>query len=115
MENGNTKEDSNITADAEAKESAEAQSTDNGNKCGGGDDVLKQADAPKINESAPPDQSKREKPRGRKSVVLSDFRGKGDKVYRQSGENRNMGIYCGNSGVLQETPRGSPAKQAYTI
>ena len=47
---------------------------------------------------------------GRKSAVLSDFRGKGDKVYRQSGENQNMGIYCGKSGVSQETSRGSPAK-----
>ena len=46
----------------------------------------------------------------RKSAVLSDFRGKGDKVYHPSGENRNMGIYGGKSGVSQETPRGSPAK-----
>ena len=112
VENGNTKEDSNITADAEAKESAEAQSTDNGNKCGGGDDVLKQADAPKINESAPPDQSKREKPRGRKSVVLSDFRGKGDKVYRQSGENRKSGVYCGKNEFLSANVRGSPQSAA---
>ena len=36
-------------------------------------------------------------------------------VYQQNGENRKSGVYCGNSGVLQETPRGSPAKQAYTI
>lgn len=45
---------------------------------------------------------------GRKSAVLSDFSGKGDKVYRQSGENRKSGIYGGKSGVSQETPRGSP-------
>ena len=78
----------NSNADGDSNVNTEAQSTAEGDKCGGGDDVLKQADAPKINESAPPDQSKREKPRGRKSAVLSDFRGKGDKVYRQSGENR---------------------------
>ena len=63
-----------------------------------------------MKKSAPPEQSKREKPRGREIAVLSDFSGKDDKVYRQSGENRNMGIYCGKSGVLQETPRSSPAK-----
>ena len=51
----------------------------------------------------------------RESAVLSDFRGKGDKVYRQSSENRNLGVYGGISGVSQETSRGSPAKQAYTI
>lgn len=51
----------------------------------------------------------------RESVVLSDFRGKGDKVYRQSSENRNLGVYGGISGVSQETSRGSPQKQATTI
>ena len=69
-----------------------------------------QSEQLKRNDDAPPEQSKREKPRGREIAVLSDFRGKGDKVYRQSGKNRNMGIYCGNSGVSQEIPRGSPAK-----
>lgn len=67
------------------------------------------ADAPPKDSGTPRNQC------GRKSAVLSDFRGKGDKVYRQSGENRNMGIYGGKSGVSQETPRGSPQKQAYTI
>lgn len=67
----------------------------------------------KSNESAPPEQSKREKPRGRKSAVLSEFRGKGDKVYRQSGENRNMGIYCGKNEVLSAEVRGSPQKRSY--
>ena len=108
VKNSNTKEDRNNTA--EAKEYAEAQSTAEGDKCSGGDDGQKQANAPQSTESAPPEQSKREKTRGRKSAVLSDFRGKGDKVYRQSGENQNMGVYGGKSGVSQETPRGSPAK-----
>ena len=62
------------------------------------------ADAPPKDSGTPTNQC------GRKSAVLSDFRGKGDKVYRQSGKNRNSGVYCGKSGVLQETPRGSPAK-----
>ena len=48
---------------------------------------------------------------GRKSAVLSDFRGKGDKVYRQSGENRNMGIYCGKNEVLSAKVRGSPQNE----
>lgn len=64
--------------------------------------VWKQADAPPKDSGTPINQC------GRKSGVLSDFRGKGDKVYPQSGENRNMGIYGGKSGVSQETPRGSP-------
>ena len=70
-----------------------------------------EADAPQSKESAPPEQSKREKPRGRKSAVLSDFRGKGNKVYRQSGENRNSGVYCGKNEVLSANVRGSPAKK----
>ena len=64
-----------------------------------------------INADAPPkDSGTLTNQCERKSAVLSDFRGKGDKVYRQSGKNRNSGVYCGQSGVLQETPRGSPAK-----
>ena len=110
VKNCNANGDSNVNA--EAKESAEAQSTAEGDKCSGGDDGQKQADAPKSNESAPPEQSKREKTRGRKSAVLSDFRGKGDKVYRQSGENRNMGIYCGKNEVLSANVRGSPQSAA---
>ena len=51
-----------------------------------------------------------EKPKGRKIADLSEFCGCGDKRYHPSGENRNMGIYCGKSGVSQETSRGSPAK-----
>ena len=97
-------------SNAKAKESAETQSTAEGDKCGGGDDVRKQADAPQSTESAPPDQSKREKPRGREIVYFSAFCGFGDKRYHPSSENRNLGVYCGKSGVLQLTPRGSPAK-----
>ena len=48
---------------------------------------------------------------GRKLADLSDFRGKGDKRYRPSGENRNMGIYCGKNEVLSANARGSPAKK----
>ena len=73
--------------------------------------VWKQADAPQNKESAPPEQSKREKTRGRKSAVLSDFRGKGDKECHPSGENRNMGIYCGKNEVLSANVRGSPQKR----
>lgn len=67
------------------------------------------ADAPPTDRGTPINQCEQ------KLAVLSDFRSKGDKVYRQSGENRNMGIYGGKSGVSQETLRGSPQKQAYTI
>lgn len=67
------------------------------------------ADAPPKDSGTPRNQC------GRKSAVLSDFSGKGDKVYRQSGENQKSGVYGGKSGVSQETPRGSPQKQASTI
>lgn len=59
-------------------------------------------------DAPPEDSGKPTKQCGRKSAVLSDFRGECDKVYRQSGENPNLGIYSGNLGVPQETPRGSP-------
>lgn len=103
----------NRTNNAEAKESAGSQSTAEGNKCGGGDDVRKQADAPKSNESAPPEQSKREKPRGREIAVLSEVCGCGDKRYHPSGENRNMGVYGGKNEVLSAEVRGSPQKRSY--
>lgn len=112
VENCNTKEDSNSTADAEAKESARLQSTAEGNKCSGGDDVLKQADAPPSTENAPPEKSKCEKPRGRKMAYFSAFCGRGDKRYHPSGENRNMGIYCGKNEVLSANVRGSPQSAA---
>ena len=62
------------------------------------------ADAPPKDSGTPTNQCER------KSAVLSDFRGKGDKRYHPSGENRNLGVYGGKSGVSQETSRGSPAK-----
>lgn len=108
VKNCNADSDSNSTA--EAKESAEAQSTAEGNECSGGDDVQKQAYAPKSNESAPPEQSKREKPRGREIAYFSEFCGRGDKRYHPSGENQNMGIYCGKNEVLSANVRGSPQK-----
>ena len=108
VENCNANGDSNVNA--EAKESAEALSTSEGDKCSGGDDGRKQANAPQSTESAAQEQSKREKPKGRKIADLSEFCGCGDKRYHPSGENRNMGIYGGKSGVSQETSRGSPAK-----
>ena len=97
---------------AETKESAEAQSTTAGDKCGGGDNVQKQADAPQSNESAPPDPSKREKTRGREIAYLSEFCSRGDKECHPSGENRNMGIYCGKNEVLSANVRGSPQSAA---
>ena len=63
------------------------------------------ADTPPKDSGTPTNQC------GRKIAVFSEFSGKDDKVYRQSGENRNSGVYCGKSRVLQETPRGSPAKK----
>lgn len=100
----------NRTNNAEAKESAGSQSTAEGDKCCGGDDGRKQADAPKINESAPPEKSKREKPRGREIAVLSEVCGCGDKRYHPSGENRNMGVYGGKNEVLSAEVRGQPTK-----
>lgn len=64
------------------------------------------ADAPPKDSGTPINQC------GRKSAVLSDFRGKGDKVYHPSGENRNMGIYCGKNEVLSAKVRGSPQSAA---
>lgn len=49
---------------------------------------------------------------GRKIANLSEFRGKGDKVYHPSGKNRNMGIYCGKNEVLSANVRGSPQSAA---
>lgn len=50
---------------------------------------------------------------GRKIADLSEFYGCGDKRYHPSGENRNMGIYCGKNEVLSAEVRGSP--QSATI
>lgn len=119
-EEAKTQAADNVVADIEsnanvATENAsnEAETADNTSNDKADEPKEKQqhtdADAPPKDSGTPRNQC------GRKSAVLSDFRGKGDKVYRQSGENRNSGVYCGNSGVSQETQRGSPAKQASTI
>ena len=107
---GNCNADGDSNVNGEAKDYAEAQSTAEGNKYGGCDNVPKQANAPQSTESAPPEQSKREKTRWRKIAYFSEFCGCGDKECHPSGENRNLGVYGGISGVSQETPRGSPAK-----
>ena len=109
VENCTADGDSNVNA--EAKEYAEAQSTAEGDKCSGGDYGRKQANAPQSTESAPPEQSKREKTRGREIAYFSEFCGCGDKECHPSGENRNMGIYCGKNEVLSANVRGSPAKK----
>lgn len=110
-ENRNADSDSNVNA--EANVSAEIQSTAEGNECSGGDDGQKQADAPRSTESAPPEQSNREKTRGREIADLSEFCGRGDKRYHPSGENRNLGVYCGNNEVLSANARGSPQKEQH--
>ena len=48
----------------------------------------------------------------RKSADLSEFCGCGDKECHPSGENRNMGIYCGKNEVLSANVRGSPQKRS---
>ena len=111
------------TAQSTGKDTAEPQPNGNADKAtqsGGNSDSPQAAskdggrtETPPKNEVPP--KSPANKTIGRKSVVLSDFRGKGDKVYRQNGENRNLGVYGGISGVSQETSRGSPQKQATTI
>lgn len=111
------------TAQSTGKDTAEPQPNGNADKAtqsGGNSDSPKAAskdggrtETPPKNEVPP--KSPANKTIGRKSAVLSDFRGKGDKVYRQNGENRNLGVYGGISGVSQETSRGSPQKQATTI
>lgn len=111
------------TAQSTGKDTAEPQPNGNADKAtqsGGNSDSPQAAskdggrtETPPKNEVPP--KSPANKTIGRKSAVLSDFRGKGDKVYRQSSENRNLGVYGGISGVSQETSRGSPQKQTSTI
>lgn len=48
---------------------------------------------------------------GREIAYFSEFCGRGDKRYYPSGENRNMGIYCGKNEVLSANVRGSPQKR----
>ena len=126
-DNAEPSAETSCTASSTAEENGtnNAKAVENGNadkatQSGGNSDSPQAAsqdggrtETPPKNEVPP--KSPANKTIGRKSADLSEFCGCGDKRYHPSGENRNMGIYCGNSGVLQETPRGSPAKQAYTI
>ena len=121
-DNAEPSAETSCTASSTAEENGtnNAEAVENGNadkatQSGGNSDSPQAAskdggrtETPPKNEVPP--KSPANKTIGRKSAVLSDFRGKGDKVYRQSGENRKSGVYCGKSGVLQVTPRGSPAK-----
>ena len=98
----------NVATETESKANAEtAQST--------GNDIAKEPKEKQQHtdaDSPPKDSVKPINQCGRKLVVLSDFRGKGDKVYHPSGENRNMGIYCGKNEVLSANVRGSPQSAA---
>lgn len=101
----------NVTTDSESianvatESEADAETADStGNDTAEPVAKQHQVDAPPKDSGTPRNQC------GRKSAVLSDFRGKGDKVYRHDSENANLGVYSGKSGVSQETPRGSPAK-----
>ena len=109
--------ESNANVATESESAANAEAADStGKDTAEPEETTEQSTAINAGKETPPKDSGT--PRNqceRKSAVLSDFRGKGDKVYRQSGENRNIGVYGGKSGVSQETPRGSPQKQASTI
>ena len=98
--------ESNANVATESKANAETSDSTGNDTANEPKEKQQQSDA----DAPPKDSVKPINQCGRKSAVLSDFRGKGDKVYRQSGENRNMGVYGGKSGVSQETSRGSPAK-----
>lgn len=104
----------NCKANGDSKANAEtADST--GNDTAEPAETSEQSTASNAKKDTPPkDSVKPINQCGRKSADLSDFRGKGDKVYRQSGENRNMGIYCGKNEVLSANVRGSPQSAAKT-
>lgn len=107
---GNVVADSegNANVATESKSKVDAETTDSTGNDTANEPKAKHhqadADAPQKDSGTTKNQC------GRKLAVLSDFRGKGDKVYRQSGENQNLSVYDGKSGVLQKTLRGSPAK-----
>ena len=110
--NGSADSESNANVATESKANAET-SKSTGNDTANEPKEKQQhteADAPQSNESAPPEQSKREKTRGRKIAYFSEFCGCGDKECHPSGENRNMGIYCGKNADSRANARGSPAK-----
>ena len=123
-DNAEPSAETSCTASSTAEENGtnNAEAVENGNadkatQSGGNSDSPQAAskdggrtETPPKNEVPP--KSPANKTIGRKSAVLSDFRGKGDKVYRQSGENRNMGIYCGKNEFLSANVRGSPQSAA---
>lgn len=102
----------NCNANGDSKANAEtADST--GNDTAEPAETSEQSTASNAKKDTPPkDSVKPINQCGRKSAVLSDFRGKGDKVYHPSGENRNLGIYCSKNEVLPANVRGSPQSAA---
>ena len=121
-DNAEPSAETSCTASSTAEENGtnNAEAVENGNadkatQSGGNSDSPQAAskdggrtETPPKNEVPP--KSPANKTIGRKSADLSEFCGCGDKRYHPSGENRKSGVYCGKSGVLQVTPRGSPAK-----
>ena len=105
----------NVATENASKANAEtAQST--GNDTADPAETSEQSTASNARKETPPkDSGTLTNQCERKLAVLSEFCGCGDKECHPSGENRNMGIYGGKSGVSQETSRGSPAKQTSTI
>lgn len=101
--------ESNANVATESESKADTETADSTGKDSANEPKAKHhqvdADAPQKDSRTPTNKC------GRKSAVLSDFRGKGDKVYHPSGENRNMGIYCGKNEVLSAEVRGSPQKR----
>ena len=116
-EASNTQAADNVTADSESNANvvnenaskANAETADSTGNDTANEPKEKQqqsdADAPPKDSGTPTNQC------GRKSAVFSEFRGCGDKECHPSGENRNMGIYCGKNEVLSANVRGSPAKK----
>ena len=111
--NANVATENESAANADTAEPQTNGNADKATQSGGNSDSPQAAskdggrtETPPKNEVPP--QSPANKTIGRKSAVLSNFRGKGDKVYRHDSENANLGVYSGNSGVSQGIPRGSP-------
>ena len=120
-EASNTQAADNVTADSESNanvvndskanaETADSTCNDTNEPKATGNNA--QIEQRQLNADAPPEQSKREKPRGREIAVFSEFRGCGDKECHPSGENRNLGIYCNKNEVLSANVRGSPQKRS---
>ena len=116
-DNGSADSESNANVATEIASKASAETAGStGNDTADPAETSGQSTASNARKETPPkDSGTLTNQCGRKSAVLSDFRGKGDKVYRQSGENRNMSIYCGKNEVLSANVRGSPAKKTSAI